>query len=165
MLIAEYGGLAAENPQLAIKIEVCCVLNDLTPFGSFLVLSAAFTALPRQEQNIAHTQLQKKLRTPLVRSGFEDSTEVRSWNLLKGTYFPTLMSSLSDLREQLLPLHERIRGFAELANALVEMQQMIKKQKSSKMALSNISLANQVWTDQYSCWLYLNVSFLVLDRN
>jgi hypothetical protein len=103
-----------------------------------------------QEQKIAHGLLQKKLRTPQVHTGFDESAEARSWNLLKGTYFPTLLNSLSDLRAQMLPLHENVREFAALANALVEMQQStIKKQKSSKIVLTNNSLSNQVYPPLY----------------
>jgi hypothetical protein len=44
----------------------------------------------------------------------------------------------------MLLLQENVNEFAALANTLVDMQQASKMQKSSKIALSNNTLSNQV---------------------
>ena len=143
VLLSEYGGLTAENPQLAVKIEVSgfwlLYLWAPSPQG---LPGTPFDAL--QEQRAAHAQLQKKLRTPQVHSGFNDSLECKSWNLLKGSYFPNLIGSLSDLRAQMLPLQEAVKEFVAQAHALLEMQTASKRQKSQKTVLSHTTLSNQV---------------------
>lgn len=95
-----------------------------------------------KEQATAHATLQKHLRVPHVRAGFEQSVEVKSWTLLKGSYFPTLLSSLSELRAQVQQLQTQAREFAVLLQMLIDSQMLIRRvmpRSSSDSSISEMS--------------------------
>jgi hypothetical protein len=76
--------------------------------------------------------------------GFEQSVEVKSWSMLKGTYLPTLFSSLSDLKTQVQQMQTHASEFAGLVQQFIDAQSSMPRSSSGS---SITEMSTQVLID------------------
>ena len=126
MLIAQSGGLVADDPRLHEKIKVVC--NVPVPDRFAVKCSDSI-----QEQNIAHASQQKKFRRGDVQINFERAVESKGWLLLRETYIPQLSVALSELRTQATLMQTVVRETAPYFQSVSDSQHLNKSSKAFRI--------------------------------